>query len=269
MTHRRERGFTLIELLVVISIIALLIGILLPSLGAARDKARDVICQSNLRQIGYGMQMYLDDQHKDAVMPELYPGLAKNPPKDPRTGNPFVGAFAHRWYMLYVLADYLGSSSEDGRGQKVFICPSARGASSVLDPATRRSMEQGGKYQVGDPDRNNEGDEWVSEYWFNDSAPKADPSTGVKLGGVSGQKLRLIKHPEELVWAADGVDWIPRHRARAEEQAAYGTFNTVGSSYLLRGDLRVQLMSEAEYVLSKDRFGAPGPFYNWGHYYPN
>ena len=58
---RRARAFTLIELLVVISIIALLIGILLPALGAARETARTSACLSNTRQLAIGLQSYLVD----------------------------------------------------------------------------------------------------------------------------------------------------------------------------------------------------------------
>jgi len=61
MTPHRQRAFTIIELLVVISIIALLLGILLPAIGKARDDARINVSKSNLRQLGVAHKTYAAD----------------------------------------------------------------------------------------------------------------------------------------------------------------------------------------------------------------
>lgn len=57
----KRRAFTLIELLVVIAIIALLMGILLPSLGAARESAKTLKCKINMRSIDLAMNLYRED----------------------------------------------------------------------------------------------------------------------------------------------------------------------------------------------------------------
>jgi prepilin-type N-terminal cleavage/methylation domain-containing protein/prepilin-type processing-associated H-X9-DG protein len=62
---KSTRGFTLIELLVVIAIIAILMGILMPSLSKVREQARFMSCRSNLRQYTVVQRMYVDDNNGD------------------------------------------------------------------------------------------------------------------------------------------------------------------------------------------------------------
>ncbi len=56
-----RHAFTLIELLVVIAVIALLMAILTPALGKARDQAKKVVCTSHIKGLGVSLRMYVDD----------------------------------------------------------------------------------------------------------------------------------------------------------------------------------------------------------------
>src|SRR5215469_13813537 len=88
-------GFTLVELLVVIGIIAILIGILLPALGRAREQAMTVQCLSNLRQIGQGIANYESD-YSGYIIPVNY--------STDTSGN------VNSWPELLVYGHYLAHS---------------------------------------------------------------------------------------------------------------------------------------------------------------
>lgn len=85
---RTNKAFTIVELLVVISIIALLVSLLLPSLGSARSEARRTVCGSQLRQLGTAGVMYVDANggvlpQADWCYPQAHSDNADKLPKIP------------------------------------------------------------------------------------------------------------------------------------------------------------------------------------------
>jgi prepilin-type N-terminal cleavage/methylation domain-containing protein/prepilin-type processing-associated H-X9-DG protein len=84
------QGFTLVELLVVISIIALLLAILMPTLGKAREQARRAVCASNMRQVVLTMQMY--SQSNDGALVPYRGSPGDSQPWDSKLGYMFCTA---------------------------------------------------------------------------------------------------------------------------------------------------------------------------------
>ena len=103
-----RRGFTLVELLVTIGIISILAAILFPAFSRAREKARQVACASNLRQIGLALAMYRDDW--DGVNVKARCDWSSDPP----------GRVA--WEEQ--LAPYVSQKPDERGRMEVFRCPS-------------------------------------------------------------------------------------------------------------------------------------------------
>ncbi len=76
-TMKRHNGFTLIELLVVIAIIAILAAILFPVFAQAREKARQITCVSNQKQLGLAFLQYIQDNDETFPMDQYYDQYAQ------------------------------------------------------------------------------------------------------------------------------------------------------------------------------------------------
>ena len=93
-----KKAFTLIELLVVIAIIAILAAILFPVFAQARAKAREASCLSNIKQIGLGVLMYLQDYDETVVTPQW---TGTDPfPNDEREWPELIQPYTKNWQIL-------------------------------------------------------------------------------------------------------------------------------------------------------------------------
>jgi prepilin-type N-terminal cleavage/methylation domain-containing protein/prepilin-type processing-associated H-X9-DG protein len=110
---RRRMAFTLVELLVVIAIIAILAALLLPSLARGKQKAGQIQCTSNLKQLALAVHMYADD-HRDTLPGPVWQGL-------------YYTYNDETERMLYYIAPYLSlpPASPVVRTGRVAICPAS------------------------------------------------------------------------------------------------------------------------------------------------
>lgn len=120
-TARWLRAFTLIELLVVIAIIAILAAILFPVFAQARESARQTVCSSNVRQIGLGVQMYVQDYDENYPIFYAYNTFVPNTNIRAWSGDP-----DHRGVELLVMPYE--------KNKDIFKCPDDQGGPTLSDP---------------------------------------------------------------------------------------------------------------------------------------
>jgi len=176
---RPRRGFTLIELLVVIAIIAVLVGILLPALGAARKSANSLKCLSILKQFGLANAIYADEW-RGWTVPARDSSFAETNPDAIGADNSGLGLwFENPSFAGIVQVD---DPSFSGGWAEGYVCPDAE-AALVCEVAENFTVKMDYSYGIN--------------HEINDGP-------GVVQGSYP---VAQIKRPSQVGHMADSVDW--------------------------------------------------------------
>jgi prepilin-type N-terminal cleavage/methylation domain-containing protein/prepilin-type processing-associated H-X9-DG protein len=179
-SYKAVGGFTLMELLVVIAIVAIIAALLLPVLGAAKERARRITCSSNLQQINLGIRMYSDDAN------DISPSA--------QTTNRMVN------YYKTLVQSYVGLNGPSSPEDKLFACPSD----------TFRYWTKNGGVVFSPTGRHESVYASYSSYAYNGINKETTNSSAFgSILGIAGQKLSAIKHPDKTVLVTEHSSFFP------------------------------------------------------------
>jgi prepilin-type N-terminal cleavage/methylation domain-containing protein/prepilin-type processing-associated H-X9-DG protein len=245
----RSYAFTLIELLVVISIIALLVGILLPALGAARRSAQDLKCSSNLRQLDIGLSTYATDNV--GMFPPNWNAIPSR---------------ARFWYDDDRIGQYLPDAGSGGTDPTVrgggFVCPRDENAlrsygmnfwaSSELN--TSQFVRDGYTFQADVRKASqvlllvdifsgwgNDNDGWVASATVGEPDNFASPSAGAMFGSNPSRVVSGYSVPQIRFGPVNTELSYYRHGANSSDEAA-----PVGAVYIAYADGHVSKKTNSD-----------------------
>ncbi len=189
-----RRGFTLIELLVVIAIIAILAAMLFPTFARAREKAREVSCMSNMRQLGLAFGMYNEDHHRM--------------PWDDLTINGLPEGTAPTWTWRLMILPYINNT-------QIFVCPTAPRLNQF--DGTWPDYDQDAGYAIN------------HVHWDNDLGTNAEPPPGRTMSEIinPSETILLTDFTGNYVISAYGTQ---QHGFVRSDEAARR--HTDGANYL-------------------------------------
>jgi len=207
-----RRAFTLVELLVVITVVAILVALLLPTVASVKEKARRTTCQNNLRQINLGLRMYCDDSNDTS-------------PAETKDAEFWNQSWSH---YRRLINDYVGVKSDPSPQDKLFACPDdtfyvdIRPITGDVAPyglfASQSSLHHQTNFDY-------------SSYAFNGGISNAF-SVYTNSIGIGGRKLGSIKDPAKTVMVTEVPAFFPYSWHQPGNTSSFGAVKFSGGAVL-------------------------------------